>query len=135
MNPEKDFELERAQDAQLDQALRNFRASVQAWSEAEFSRPRRMQAAVLHRSWRLAVGWALGVVLVAGGVSGGVYDRHLRKMERIEAAQREAEHQRVLAAQKAHAEEELAKVDKDVSRDVPSAMEPLAQLMGEDDTQ
>jgi hypothetical protein len=28
----------------------------------------------------------------------------------------------------------LAKVDSDVSRAVPSAMEPLAQLMAEDET-
>jgi hypothetical protein len=29
----------------------------------------------------------------------------------------------------------LAKVDSDVSREVPSAMEPLAQLMAGDETQ
>ena len=32
-------------------------------------------------------------------------------------------------------EDLLAKVDKDVSREVPAAMEPLGQLMAEDETQ
>ena len=31
-------------------------------------------------------------------------------------------------------EDLLAKVDSDVSREVPSAMEPLAQMMSDDDT-
>lgn len=144
MSPERDYEFETGrgrersqergleQDAQLDQALRNFRASVRAWSEAELSRPRQATMTLRHRSWRLAAGWALGVALIAGGVSGGMYDLHLREMAKVAAAQREADHQRELAARKAHAEEELAKVDKDVSRDVPAAMEPLAQLMGDD---
>ena len=41
------------------------------------------------------------------------------------------------AQQQARQEEEdlLAKVDSDVSRAVPSAMEPLAQLMAEDESQ
>ena len=59
------------------------------------------------------------------------------------AAARVAEQQRLqerLAAQQrdqqAQQEDEdlLAKVDSDVSRDVPVAMEPLAQLMAEDET-
>ena len=132
MSPERDFEFETERDAQLDRALKNFRKSVHAWSEAELSRPRVPTAAVLRRGWRLAAGWALGAVLAAGGVSGGMYDLHLRKVAKMEAAQREAEHQRQLAALKAHAEEELAKVDKDVARDVPAEMEPLAQLMGDE---
>jgi hypothetical protein len=48
----------------------------------------------------------------------------------------QAERQRLAAEQRNRDEEELlAKVDSDVSREVPSAMEPLAQLMAEDDTQ
>ena len=47
-----------------------------------------------------------------------------------------AEQQRLVAAEQAREEEEdlLSKVDSDVSREVPSAMEPLAQLMAEDET-
>jgi hypothetical protein len=51
------------------------------------------------------------------------------------AAARAAESERLVAEQRASQEEEdlLAKVDSDVSREVPSAMEPLAQLMTEDE--
>jgi len=122
-----------AGDRELEQALENFRMSVHAWSEAELSRPRTAEMTVRRRSWRLAAGWALGCALVVGGVSGGVYERrHQVELAKIKA-QQEADRQRQLAAEKTrHAEEELAKVDSDVAREVPTAMEPLAQLMGED---
>jgi hypothetical protein len=55
-------------------------------------------------------------------------------MARIAVAQ--VEQQRLMAEQQAREEEDLlAKVDSDVSREVPSAMEPLAQLMAVDETQ
>jgi UDP-N-acetylenolpyruvoylglucosamine reductase len=56
------------------------------------------------------------------------------------AVARVAEQQRLVAlqknqqAQQQEDEDLLAKVDRDVSREVPVAMEPLAQLMGEDET-
>jgi hypothetical protein len=55
------------------------------------------------------------------------------------AAARVAQQQRLAAQQRdqqAQQEDEdlLAKVDRDVSREVPVAMEPLAQLMAEDET-
>ena len=117
------------------QALENFRLSVHAWSEAEYSRPRTAVKTVRQRSWRLAAGWALGCVLVAGSVSGGVYERHHRQeLARIATAQ-QTEQQRAAREQRAREEEDLlAKVDSEVSREVPSAMEPLAQLMAEDET-
>ena len=120
---------------ELDEALRDFRLSVHAWSDAAYLRPRRASAASSHwRASRLAVGLALGCVLVAGGASAGVWEHHQQEM-RIAAA-RVAEQQRLAAQQRARQEEEdlLAKVDSDVSREVPSAMEPLAQLMAEDET-
>jgi hypothetical protein len=45
-----------------------------------------------------------------------------------------AEQQKMVAEARAQQEEEdlLAQVDSDVSREVPSAMEPLAQLMSGD---
>jgi hypothetical protein len=122
-------------DLVLEEALKDFRMSVHAWSEAVYSRPRTAAQVVRHRSWRLAAGWTLGCALVAGGVSGAVYERHQRQeMARIAAA-RVAEQQRLVREQQAREEEEdlLAKVDSDVSREVPSAMEPLAQLMAEDE--
>jgi hypothetical protein len=119
---------------EIKQALSDFRASVFAWSDAEYAKPRTAVRSVRQRSWRLAAGWALGCVLMAGGVSGGVYEVHHRHEVARIAAVREAERQRLVAEQRARDEEDLlAKVDSDVSREVPSAMEPLAQLMAEDE--
>lgn len=125
------------QDADLEQALRNFRLSVHAWSESVLSRPRTVTHEVRRRSWRLAAGLALSAVLVAGSFTGVVHERHLRQQAaRQEAEARAAAQQRVLAAQQARVAdgELLTNVDSDVSREVPSAMEPLAQLMDVSDT-
>jgi hypothetical protein len=122
------------QDPAFEEALKNFRTSVHAWSDAAYSRPRTTARIVRHRSWRLAVGWALAGVLMVGGVSGGMFERH-RKIEqaRIAAAARLAERQKALREEQAKEEEDLlAKVDSDVSRQVPSAMEPLARLMDDE---
>jgi hypothetical protein len=122
-----------AADAELEQALRNFRSSVNAWSDAELSRPRTAKATMRRRGWRFAAGWALGCALIAGGVGAGIHERELRIEQARVAAQLEAQHQSDLAAQRAKEDEELlAKVDSDISKEVPSAMEPLAQLMAED---
>ena len=121
---------------ELEQALKNFRLSVHAWSAAELSRERPALKVARRRSWRRAAAWALAAARAAGGVAtGGVYERHQQQL-RIAAAARVAEQQRVAREMQARAEEEdlLAKVDSDVSRAVPSAMEPLAQLMAEDET-
>ena len=120
-------------DPLLEQALREFRSSVHAWSDSEVSRVRTAQV-IRHRSWRVAVGWALGCFLVTGTVSGGLYQRHLHQVAAAIAAQRAAEHERQLAQQQSGDEDLLATVDSDVSREVPSAMEPLAQLMVDDET-
>ena len=120
---------------ELDETLRDFRLSVHAWSEAVYSRPR---AAVAPRQvWRLAAGWALGCVLIAGGASAGLWQHHQREMRSVAA--RVAEQERLAVQQRnqqARQEDEdlLAKVDSDVSREVPAAMEPLAQIMAEDET-
>lgn len=126
-------------DQTLDEALANFRSSIHAWSEAAGNRPRPLLAASPRRRLgRLAVGWALGCVLAAGGVSSGVWEHHQQQVKI--AAARLAEHERQVAEQQAQqkreAEENLmAKVDSDVSQEVPTAMQPLAQLMIEDQTQ
>jgi uncharacterized membrane protein len=118
----------------LDEALRDFRLSVHAWSDAVYSRPR---AAVAPRQvWRLAAGWALGCVLVAGCASAGLWQHHQREMRSATARMAEQERRAVQQRnQQARQEDEdlLAKVDSDVSREVPAAMEPLAQLMAEDE--
>jgi Tfp pilus assembly protein PilN len=126
----------RNEAGELGEALSDFRMSVHAWSEAEFNRPRTAIEPARRRFWRLAVGWALGCVLVFGSVSGGVAYRHRQNEIKIAQA-RIAEQQRLAAQAQARQEEEdlLAKVDSDVSREVPSAMEPLARLMAEDESQ
>ena len=116
-------------EPEVREALGYFKASVDAWSEAMMSRPREVKAPA-RMNWGRLTKWALGCVVFAGTVSGGIYENH-RQIEaaKIEAA-RIAEQQRELAARRATEEEDLmAKVDRDVAREVPSALEPLASLM------
>jgi type IV secretory pathway TrbF-like protein len=122
-------------EPELRQALGEFRLSVHAWSEAAYSRERGVAVAAPRQSWRLAAGWALGFVLAVGGVSGGVYQRHHSQVLAQIAQQQEIERQKQAALEKERDEEALlASVDTDVSQEVPSAMEPLAQLMAEDES-
>jgi hypothetical protein len=125
-----------ALDPALKQALGDFKASVRAWSDAAHHRPHTAQSIVVHRSWQLAAGWSLAAVLLAGTMSGGFYEHHQRVVASQIAAAHKAEQERQAAAQRAvdQAQQEddvLASVDTDVSREVPSAMEPLAQLTDE----
>jgi hypothetical protein len=131
---EEPTEME-ALDPALKQALGDFKASVHTWSEAAYSRPRTAAQIVVHRTWRLAAGWGLASLLFAGTLSGGIYEHH-RQVEMQRAAAQEAARQHEIAAQeareKAQREEDLlASVDTAVSREVPSAMEPLAALTDE----
>ena len=126
-------------DAEFEEALKDLKSSVHAWSDAAYSRPRTVTREVRVRSWRLAAGWAMGCVLVAGSLSGGLLERqHRLDLARIAAEQRAVEQQRQQREQQARAkitdEVLLAEVDSDVSRQVPSAMEPLAQMMADDET-
>jgi len=136
-------ELRPSDDELLDPALKatlaDFRLSVHAWADAAAARPRPLHADSPHRGrlWRLAAGCALGCVLLAGSVSTGLYQQHQKEIGIARA--REAEQQRQLAAaratQQARDEEDLlAKVDSDIARQTPSAMEPLARLMSDDET-
>ena len=134
-------------DPELQQALRNFRLSVHTWSDAAYSRPQTVSAVYRRRIWRLAAGWALGCALTVGAASAGIYQyehgRDVARQQAMAAAQR----QQQAAEQKARVEqppkaslneedeELLAKVDSDVSREVPAAMEPLAQLAVEDESE
>ncbi len=141
-------------DPMVAGALKHFKASVNAWSEAAYSEPRTVARMARH-NWRLAATWALGCVLAAGSLAGGLYERHVRqesaRIEIMKAAIRAAEQKAALerkaakepvaatiagkpqptAVKKAGSEDEdlLATVDNDVSRQVPAAMEPLAQMM------
>jgi hypothetical protein len=123
-------------EPELREALGNFKLSVEAWSEAMISRPREAKAPA-RTNWSAVTRWALGCVVFAGTVSGGLYQNHKQlEAQKVEAV-RIAEQQREMEAAKlAKADEEdlMANVDSDVARQVPSALEPLATLMTEDDT-
>ena len=118
-------------EPELREAIGNFKSSVDAWSENMLSRPREAKEPV-RTNWGLVTKWALGCAVFIGTVSGGVYENH-RQQEaaKVEAA-RIAEQQHELAAQRAKDEADLmARVDSDIARQVPSALEPLASLMDE----
>jgi hypothetical protein len=130
-------EVGRDETADLDEALKDFRQSVHAWSEAAYSRPRSVAAATAVRRpiWRLASGLALGCAVIAGGVT--VYQHHRQPaaiaVVQVATRAQPAIQQRIQPVRQED-EDLLAKVDSDVSREVPLAMEPLAQLMVEDET-
>jgi hypothetical protein len=138
-------------------ALEHFKASVNAWSEAAYCRPRTVVKTARH-TWRMAASWALGCLLAAGSLAGGLYERHVRqesaRIAGMKAALKAAEQKAALertapgqsvqpvaaaitnkrqptAVKRAASENEdlLATVDSDVSRQVPAAMEPLAQMI------
>lgn len=137
---EEKTELE-ALDPELREALGNFKSNVTAWSNAMLSRPRQVKTPA-RTNWGLIAKWTLGCVVFAGTVSGGVYQNHrqqeIARAEAAAAAARAAEQQRELTAKAAKeqsaqsAEDLMAKVDSDISREVPSALEPLASLMTDD---
>ncbi|MGH9563514.1 MAG: hypothetical protein ACRD3S_18840, partial [Terracidiphilus sp.] len=134
---------------EVEQALKHFKASMDAWSDAAMSRPRTLANGVVRRSWRPAAGWALGSLLAAGSLTIGVHEivhrQEMTKLAALEAARKAAGQRAAAERISAQAqnpapaevkpevgtkdEDLLASVDQDVSRQVPAAMEPLAQLM------
>jgi hypothetical protein len=139
MKQRGEIQAQDGNEMELEQALKDFKSSLYAWSEAAYSRPRMVTRDVRHRSWRMALGWATGCLLVAGSVSGGLIERqHRLAQERNAAYLRAAQQQQ----QESHAQQGaadtdealLVDVDSDVSQQVPSAMEPLARMMSEDET-
>jgi hypothetical protein len=160
MNWEQDLAGE---SAELEQALKHFKASVDAWSDAAYRQPRTAAKLAVRHSLRMVAGWALGCLLVAGSLAGAGHEvYHRQELARL-AAQKAAQQRaagatvtaqpasaqsdkktpaatvrKVSAAQdsaQSQDEDLLATVDSDVSRGVPAAMEPLAQLMDENGTQ
>ena len=146
------------EDPVLAEALRNFKASVDAWSKAAYSRPRKAFIAARH-TWRLAATVALACMVVAGSVTAAFVERHhqqeIARQAAIKATAQKSSLEHAATAQppianspapkvkavkvaqppaKSRSENDddlLANVDSDISRQVPAAMEPLAQMMGE----
>lgn len=123
-------------DPEMARVLDNFRHSVHAWSGAMFQRSRQFEFTPRRTAWQRSAAWALGIVLMSAGVGAGLLEyQHRQEQARIAAA-REAGRQRQLQEERAReAEQELAQVDRDVSREVPDALEPLASLMTADESQ
>lgn len=120
-------------DPVLRQALGDFKASVDAWSEDAQSRPRNVVSATRLHAHRLAAGWALAGVLFAATASGGgiAFHQHKQAVEAARQAEikRQEDARRQAALERAKHEEELfASVDTAIAREVPSAMEPLTML-------
>lgn len=131
-------------ESELRQTLDCFRENVQAWSEVAGRQPRSL-ASASSAGWRRALGWAVGCVVVVAGAGGVVrIQRHAPsaviapQMAMSEKAV-EAEPAQPLpqsvpgpvrverARQQVPQEDLLAKVDSDVSRQIPEVLEPLAQ--------
>ena len=123
-------------DPNLRDVLLEFKASVHAWSDAAYSAARTAPTRPAI-AWRRTLAWALSLVLASGALSGAVYERHHQQVLAQQQHQRELQlqHQQQMAAQQQHASEAedlMAKIDSDVAREVPTAMEPLAQMMTDD---
>ena len=129
------------EDRDVQAALKNFRASVHAWSEQEMARPRQVQPVRASRWMRLMavpmLGWGLAGVLVVTGVTVPVSVHHVRQVAAtrraaIQEQQRQAAEAAARLAQNSMDDEELLKhVDSDIAQAAPDAMEPLASLMGD----
>jgi hypothetical protein len=133
---QEDAEIQTDIQADLQAALRHFRLSMHAWSDAAYSRPRAVALPTRSTIWRKAAGWALGCVLVLGVASEGVYqhEQHMAQEQQAKLA-RQIELERQAEAQKAADEDALlAHVDSDVSREVPAALDPLASLVEGDES-
>jgi hypothetical protein len=122
-------------EPELARVLGDFRATVHAWSDATSNRPRIVVGASRHDAYRRPLVWGMGCLLTAVVAVGGVEEmQHRQELARVEAL-RQVEQQRQMLEQRTRESEELlAKVDSDVSREVPDALEPLAQLMTDDES-
>lgn len=140
MSLDRDQEMD---EARIEQALRNFRGSIKAWSDEEFAKPR----AVRHSRWtamwmtltRPAVSGAMAAVLAAASIGVPVAVVHHQR-EVAERVQAEANRQKIIEAQQAseHAAQAMndadlmTEVDSDIAQEAPDAMQPLASLMSSD---
>ena len=124
------------EDPELERVLRDFRSSAHAWSDAVYQRPRLVEIATRRMVWRKAAAWALGSVLVVGGGWGGLLEyRHQQEQDRFVRLRQQQQQRQFQEERAREAEQELAKVDTDVSREVPDALEALVPATSSDDGQ
>jgi hypothetical protein len=125
------FEQEQ-EDPQVQDALRNFRASIQAWSQQELSVQRKP---ITRSPWMMApaMAWGLASVLAVAAVTVPVSVHHERQViaMRHAAELKQQQQQAAEAAKQAAIDDEalLNHVDSDIAQSTPDAMEPLASLM------
>lgn len=132
------------EEARVEEALRNFRASVHAWGDREFNRPRTVRRVPLSGFFRVianpVLAWALAGVLVAGGVGVPVSVHRQRQVAAQEKAALEDRERRAAEEKQRQTElamddeELLSHVDSDISQTTPDAMEPLASMMRDTST-
>ena len=146
MNP--DTLKERAEEAHVEDALRNFRTSIHHWSEQEFVRPRMIERTRWSRYqsgfWRMIANPALGGTLAAAllitsvGVPVGIQHEHKVAAERralLDQQRKELQQHLSEEAKKSAAASTvddgafLDDVDSDIAQATPDAMQPLASLM------
>ena len=163
LHKELEAEL-RAEEAGLEAVLGDLKRSVDKWSEAAYQRPRPIVVHSGSWSWRLTGGGVACGMLLAGILTASLNQPHhdtaafvtapvtqperpvvevqenepqaaTPELKKIPSALTEVrEVRRMVAAKPVEEEDLLAKVDSEVARQVPSAMEPLARLMAEDET-
>jgi hypothetical protein len=143
--------IEHAEDVQVEEALRNFRAGIHQWSGREYARPRAIERTRWSRFqagfWRMIANPALGGTLAAAllitsiGVPVGI--QHERAVEAVRQAalvQQKKDLQQHLAEEEAKKTMSLDKVDdgaflddvdSDIAQATPDAMQPLASLMAD----
>lgn len=139
MNAAEDREMD---DARIDQALRNFRGSVKAWSDAEFVKPREVRRSRWNSIWmmltRPAVSGAMAAVVAAGCIfiPAAVVHQHQVAAEQRQEAINRTNRQRAMEAQERAAQAMddsalMTEVDSDIAQEAPDAMQPLASLMSD----
>jgi hypothetical protein len=137
MSPfEQDHFEQEQEDAQVQDALRSFRASMQAWSERAWSERElhRERKPIARSRWMMApaMAWGLASVLAVAAVTVPVSVHHERQVVAMRhAAELEKQRLAAQAARQAAIDDEvlLNHVDSDIAQSTPDAMEPLASLM------
>jgi hypothetical protein len=139
MSFDQDLEME---DTRIEQALRNFRGSVKAWSDEEFAKPRVVRRSRWSAMWmtltRPAVSGAMAAVLATASIGVPMAVVH-HQQEVAEQRQEAANRQKALQFQQAreHAAQVMddsalmTEVDSDIAQEAPDAMQPLASLMSD----
>jgi hypothetical protein len=133
---------ESQEDPQVAEALRHFRESVHAWSEAEHSKPRLIRQSRRSTVWAIIVnpllGWSLAAAVLATtvGVPVAVHHQHVVDGQKQDALAKQQKLEQEQASQAAQAraaaiddDELMSHVDSDIAQDAPDAMQPLSSLM------